>query len=146
MPKATSRLLILLICNVAFFFSSPPVLLMKYRTTYFFKYCDELSILKPYRFYKGKCAKGRCSHTQGQVSDAGPAAYFKAPHLEELTSKHGEEFMKINFPLRISLAPITSACHLLPLRCVLEPQRTKVTSNADLCCVQCAGLDQSLLK
>jgi len=36
MPKATSRLLILVICNVAFFFSSPLVLLTKYRTMYFF--------------------------------------------------------------------------------------------------------------
>lgn len=62
--------------------------------------------------------------TQVQVSDAGPAAYFKAHHLKKLTSKHGQEFMKINSPLPVSLAPITSVCHLLPL-CVSDPSDRK---------------------
>lgn len=138
MPKATSRLLILLILNVAFLFSllhffwwnTEPLSLF-----FFLNTGMSFQSWIPYRLYKGICTKGRSILTRW-VSGAGPAH-----GLEELASEHVQEFTKTKLP-----TPNPSYSHyiclLFPptLLCFTAPW-AQVTSTTDPHSVHSACLD-----
>lgn len=81
-PKATIRLLILLICNAVFFLSLSS---FGEKNPYFKrkKMLDEFPHPEYHVVLMKENVQRENAPTQGQVSDAGPAAYFKAHHLEE---------------------------------------------------------------